>query len=36
MHNMLFGGVRDAVYGREHGGFGMKEFANVKAVLVMI
>jgi succinate-semialdehyde dehydrogenase/glutarate-semialdehyde dehydrogenase len=35
MPNMPFGGVKDAGYGREHGGFGMKEFTNVKAMLVM-
>lgn len=33
--NMPFGGVKNAGYGREHGGFGMKEFTNAKAVLVM-
>ncbi|WP_113911618.1 NAD-dependent succinate-semialdehyde dehydrogenase [Roseovarius dicentrarchi] len=33
--NMPFGGVKDAGYGREHGGFGMKEFTNAKAVMVM-
>ncbi|MFW2588711.1 NAD-dependent succinate-semialdehyde dehydrogenase [Sagittula sp. SSi028] len=32
--NMPFGGVKDSGYGREHGGFGMKEFANAKAVFL--